>query len=163
MPEVIYSLDTSALIDGLERYYSPEVFSGLWEAVDDLIESGRCIASEEVWEEVKRKDEAAMSWAQPRRAKLFIPTDSAITAEVRSILQTYPRMVMSGGRRNRADPFVVATAKLRNATVVTGEGDNGNMTRPKIPFVCAEMGIPCIRFTDLISSENWTFGLISSS
>jgi hypothetical protein len=127
-----------------------------------LVTDGRLFASEEVWEEVKRKDERAKIWMEPRRAGLCIPTDAAITVKVAEILEAFPRLVMSGGRRNRADPFVVAVAELKGATVVTGEGNDGNESRPKIPYVCRERNIPCIRFTDLIGAEDWTFGLSRS-
>jgi len=155
----LYSFDTSALIDGLERYYPAETFSGLWEAVDTLISDGRFFASAEVWEEIKKKDELVKKWADSRQSQVFVGTDAIVTLEVQKILETFPRLVMSGGRRNRADPFVVAIAKLRKATVVTGEGNDGSMNRPKIPFVCQEMKIPCVTFTEFISSEQWKFAL----
>jgi Domain of unknown function (DUF4411) len=88
-----------------------------------------------------------------RRGALCVPTNAEVTRKVADILEAYPRLVMSGGRRNRADPFVIALAELQNATVVTGEGNDGNLSRPKIPFVCRERSIPRIRFTELIASE----------
>ena len=59
--------------------------------------------------------------------------------------------------RNRADPFVIALAELRGATVVTGEGSDGTERRPKIPYVCQQRDIPCIRFLQFIQDEGWTF------
>lgn len=32
----VYSVDTSALIDGLERYYPEDTFPALWERIDEL-------------------------------------------------------------------------------------------------------------------------------
>jgi len=159
MMTTLYSFDTSALIDGLERYYPAETFDGLWEAVDALIKEGRFFASAEVWEEVKKKDEAVKQWASSRKEDLFVETDATIALEVQGILSSFPRLVMSGGRRNRADPFVVAVAKLREATVVTGEGNDGSTNRPKIPFVCQRLRIPCVTFTEFISAEQWKFAL----
>jgi hypothetical protein len=60
--------------------------------------------------------------------------------------------------RNRADPFVIAVAQLRSATVVTGEGSDGTTNRPKIPYVCDDLGVGCFRFLDVIKAENWVFG-----
>jgi hypothetical protein len=59
--------------------------------------------------------------------------------------------------RNRADPFVIALARMRGATVVTGEGSDGTANRPKIPFVCEQLGINCVRFLDVVTLEGWTF------
>ena len=154
-----YSVDTSALIDGLERYYPASTFAGLWEAIDVLVTEGRFVVSAEVWEEVKKKDEVVKDWVEPRQDNLVVPTTATIAQEVQAILNRFPRMVMTGGRRNRADPFVVAVAKLQGATVITGEELDGNDRRPKIPFVCKELGVDCIRFTDLIVEEQWKFTL----
>lgn len=151
-----YSADTSALIDWLERYYPPESFPAIVGKIDELIEAGRLFISEEVWEEVQAKDEAAKLWCEPRKDRLVVPTDSAVAIEVRSILLTHKRLVMGLKGRNRADPFVIAVAKQRNAIVLTGE-QGGTDNRPKIPYVCEQMGIECVGFLELIRREGWRF------
>ena len=152
-----YSLDTSALIDGLERYYPQDSFPALWERMDHLVEEHRAMMSEEVWEEIKSKDAVVQAWCEPRKDVLISPTTVEVAREVQGILSTYPRLVMNMKNRNRADPFVIAVAKLRSAVVVTGEGSDGTATRPKIPFICEQMGIPCIRFTEIVTREGWQF------
>ena len=121
MNEPKYCIDTSWLIDWLERYYPPAAFPAIIGKIDALIDEGRLFLSEEVWEEVQAKDEVAKEWCSPRKDKLVVPTDSAVAIEVRSILQTHKRLVMNLKNRNRADPFVIAVAKLKDAIVVTGE------------------------------------------
>jgi hypothetical protein len=122
-------------IDWLERYYPPAAFPAIVTKVDELIDDGRLFLTEEVWFEVQAKDEAAKDWCTPRKDKLIVPTDEAVAIEVRSILETHKRLVMNLKNRNRADPFVIAVAKLKRAIVVTGE-NGGNENRPKIPYVC---------------------------
>lgn len=152
----LYSVDTSALIDGLERMYFESSFPGIWEYVADLIVEGRFFISHEVWEEAKKRDAVVKGWcAKDTTGKLIVPTTPAVANEVKRILGANERMVMNMKGRNRADPFVIAVARLKGATVVTGEGSDGNESRPKIPYVCARMGIPCIRFADLIKGEGW--------
>lgn len=152
----LYSVDTSALIDGLERYYFEAAFPGLWENITDLVAAGRFFISEEVWVEAQKRDQVVKEWCErDHGGSLIVPTDASIANEVKRILTDNERMVMTMKGRNRADPFVVAVARLKGATVVTGEGSNGNDMRPKIPFVCAKLGIPCIRFTDVIRQEGW--------
>ncbi len=73
-----------------------------------------------------------------------------------SILDIHERLVMSGRGRDRADPFVIAVGLLKSATVVTGE-KGGTQNRPKIPFVCDDLGIPCFGLIDLIRQEDWVF------
>jgi hypothetical protein len=59
--------------------------------------------------------------------------------------------------RNRADAFVIAVARVRGAVVVTGEGPDGNENRPKIPFICQNLKIRCVRFLDIVRLEGWKF------
>lgn len=154
---VKYSFDTSAIIDGLERYYPQDSFPAFWSKVDNLIEENRLLISEEVWEEVKDYDKPAKDWLEGRKTTVLIPTDDTVAVEVRTILGQYPHVVKSFKNRNRADPFVVAVARIHEAVVVTGEGDDGNEKRPKIPFVCLQLGMRCIKLIDLIRLERWQF------
>jgi hypothetical protein len=150
-------VDTSALIDGLERYYPEHNFPALWAEVDKLIHARRFVISEEVLDEAQRKTLAAKDWCEARKGTIVVATDAAIALEVRRILQLHPNLVKGMKGRNRADPFVVAVASLSGATVVTGEGSDGTADRPKIPYVCAQLGVPSIRLTDLIRLEGWIF------
>jgi hypothetical protein len=154
----IYSLDTSALLDGLERYYPEPSFPALWERVDDLIADGRLVASEEVLEEAKKKDALAKAWFEARDPTAFVvATDADITGRVQAILLAYPRLVKEMKGRNRADAFVIAVAQARAATVITGEGGDGNDNRPKIPYICEQMGMDCFRLVGVIKEEGWRF------
>lgn len=152
-----YSIDTSALIDGLERYYPERAFRSLWQKMDELINEGRLFISEEVWLEVKAKDAVARAWCEPRLHSLMVPTDAKEAREVRRILERHERLVMAMKGRNRADPFVIAIGRLLDAIVVTGEGSDGTANRPKIPYICRDLGLPCIGITDLILQEDWVF------
>jgi Domain of unknown function (DUF4411) len=153
-----YSFDTSALIDGRERYYPVESFPALWQQIDELVEQRRLFISEEVWEEAHKRDEPVAEWCDGHgKEALVITTDAAVAQEVQAILEQNPRLVMNMKGRNRADPFVVAVARLRTATVVTGEGSDGTPDRPKIPYVCGQYEIPCLRFLDVIRAEGWRF------
>lgn len=157
MTQVVYSVDTSALIDGLERYYPESNFPALWRKIDELVIDARFLISEEVWEEIKQKDEIVKVWAEPRLKDIMVETDSAIARETKILLKKFPRLVMNLKGRNRADPFVISMALVRSATVVTGEGSDGTEKRPKIPFVCKSRKVVCIRFLDLIKAEGWRF------
>lgn len=159
VPLLPYSVDTSALIDGLERYYFEDAFPGIWGKVWELVAADRFFISEEVWEEAQKKTGVVKAWCeQDTTGKLIVPTNGAIAREVKAILAGTPKMVMNMRGRNRADPFVLAVARLRGATAVTGEGSDGTEDRPKIPFVCGKLGIPCKTFSELIRIEGWRFG-----
>jgi len=53
-----------------------------------------------------------------------------------------------------ADPYVIALAKIKNATVITQESPSNS---GKIPYVCYEMGIPCMNLDKLMLSNKWQF------
>jgi hypothetical protein len=147
------------LLDGLERYYPEPMFPGLWKRVDDLIDEGRFRLSEEVWEEARVRDAVTKAWCDGRgKGALVVPTDPAVALEVQQILTQYPKLVANMKGRNRADAFVIAVARLQGAVVVTGEGPDGNQNRPKIPYICGQLGVQCVRFIDIVRLEGWTFG-----
>lgn len=152
-----YSVDTSALLDGWRRYYPPDVFPALWERLDGLIGLGHFRATEEVLEELKRKDDEIYAWAAERRESLFVPLDEAIQVEVAAILANHKKLVDTRQNRSAADPFVIALARLESCTVVTGERPTGSSERPNIPDVCGALGVRCIGLLELIRSEGWAF------
>ena len=152
-----YCIDTSALLDAWLRWYPPDLFPGLWDKLDQLINESRLIATEEVFIELSYKEDQLYKWAGERRDKLFIPLDDQIQIEVTAILTTFPKLVDQRPGKGIADPFVIALAKITNTIVVTGELPTSNLQRPKIPDVCDQLDLQCIKITELIRMEDWSF------
>jgi hypothetical protein len=153
---ILYSIDTSSLIEAWHRRYPRDVFQPLWDSIDDLIHRGTLRASEEVREELKRKDDELADWARDR-PDLFVEVDERNQLAVRAVLEAYPKLVNTQRGRGRADPFVIALAKVTASTVVTNEVALGSLERPRIPDVCDALGIRCINVLGLIRAEGWTF------
>jgi hypothetical protein len=59
--------------------------------------------------------------------------------------------------RSQADPFVIATARLTGATVITQERPSGNPGRPKIPDVCHGEDIRSRTLLQMILELGWQF------
>jgi hypothetical protein len=152
--EIVYSVDTSALIEG-RRNYPLQVFPSVWAAIEGLIVSGRLIAAQLVRDELERKDDEVYKWARAQHG-LFVPFDRPQEIEAKLILSVHGRMVDERKNRNRADPFVIALAKARQCTVVTEEfeGHSGNL---RIPYVCQQYGIDCVNLLELMGREGWRF------
>ena len=67
-----------------------------------------------------------------------------------------PGLIDGDAERNRADPFVVALARLRNGIVVTKERPRrGSTGRLKIPDACAELDIPCLDWFEFLRGIGW--------
>ena len=151
----IYSIDANAMIYAWIEAYRPESFASFWQRLDELIEAGRARISEEVLEEVRRKEDGLYAWLHAR-SKAIVPHTDDVQANVTRILATHPLLVKQRKNRSGADPFVIAVAMCERATVVSQEGSGSDST-PKIPDVCKAYGIPLIRLGGLISAEGWRF------
>lgn len=151
-----YSFDTSAFLNPWNRDYPPDIFGSLWEGFDDLIQSGRLLATEEVLEELRRKDDEMYRWALDRR-QMFVPLHGLIQQAVIGILAEYPRLIDNRRNRSGADPFVIALAQVEDCTVVTCETRTNSLIRPHIPDVCDALNIRCIDVVGLIREQGWNF------
>jgi len=144
-------------MDAWVRWYPEEMFPTLWEKVDALIDEGRLISSEEVLQELERKEGHTLyEWARKRHG-LFLPLDDGIQTCASQIMTSHPRLVDGRTGKSFADPWVIATAHTNDCIVVTGEKPTGSPERPKIPDVCRDMRIRCFSFVELIRQERWRF------
>jgi hypothetical protein len=150
-----YSLDTSSAVEPWQRRYPSDVFPTLWNTyLPGLIASGDLNASEEVHQELSRQDDDVLAWAESQPG-LFVELDGAVQSAVKAILGSHSTLVDIRSGRSGADPLVIALAQVNGATVVTEE--QPKPTKPRIPDVCAALGVPCINMLDLIRSEGWHF------
>lgn len=151
-----YSIDTSAILDGWRRYYPPDVFPPLWNRIEGLIAKGQLVAVEEVLHELRKKDDEVTEWARNNKG-LFVPIDQDVQIALAEILSRFDRLVNTQRNRSSADPWVIALAKAKGCTVITGETPSGNLRRPKIPDVCAALGIRAISLLRLFREQQWVF------
>ena len=95
-----YSLDTSALLDGLVRYYPEAHFPRLWREIDALIDGGRLVVSSEVHEELKFHEDVACDWVTARASRLVAGTDGIIEVEQGFRFETATRITVLRLGRN---------------------------------------------------------------
>lgn len=148
----VYIIDACALIDAAKHYMlNKKTFSSIWEKLEDLIREGVLISSIEVKDEVK--DEDIATWLS-RNSNMFIPLTEEVQKETIKILRDYPRLIKLTSKGNsNADPFLLATAILYNAIIVTNETPAGeNATVRKIPDVCKSLDIGWMNLNEFISS-----------
>lgn len=153
---MIYSIDTSAWLDGWARDYPPDVFPSLWDKLAECVATGALKCSEEVYVELEKKDDGIHDWLKARK-EVVVPITEDVQAIVAELLSEYPRLVDTHKNRSQADPFVIATAESLGAVVVTGEKARGKLDTPKIPDVCEVRQIRCITFLEMLRELGWKF------
>jgi len=137
-----WCLDSSALINPWNRYYAPDITPWYWRGLPPMVGDGRVILSEEVRDEVERQDDRLREWARANISSWHPLTDD-VQDVVTEIMSKWGKLVDHRKDRSRADPFVIATAKVVGATVVTDE-KYGSAKDPRIPYVCNGLSVRCI-------------------
>jgi len=156
---MMYVFDTGAFIV-LKNYY-PAAFPSLWERIDAGAASGEVVSVREVFNELHNYNDAdfIQEWAKQHRAIFASPTNDELLIVQRilaiphfqSLIGT--KAILKG--TPVADPFVVAAAKSKGATVVTQEGLKPNAA--KVPNVCHHFGVPCLNLEAFMVQQGWTF------
>lgn len=146
-------------MDGWSRHYPPDVFPSLWEKVEELVNDGRFLISEEVYSELLRKDDDLAAWVKERKKLVLVATCQKVQKSV-SLLMQHPehsKLVDVNRNRGQADPFVIAVAQVRDSQVVTGEIFDLKRKNPRIPDVCHQLGVPWCSFLGIAKGEQWQF------
>jgi predicted nucleic acid-binding protein len=148
-----FCLDTDVFIDAT-KIYPRDVFRRVWETLETWADEDRIIAPEEVLGELERVDDDTSQWAR-RHKHIFKARDETVQTALAGILERFPGIVRPDDPFPSADAWVVAQAKARDAIVVTKENPSrGPGGAPKIPDVCRELGVPCMKLLDLIREMN---------
>jgi hypothetical protein len=152
-----YVLDSSVLIEAYQRNHPPDVNESFWHRLNTLVVSGHARMPDEVYREIERKADGLLDWCKARKDVLVMAIEEREQQAVADVLAGHPRLVDTKKNRSMGDPWVIAFAKVHGATVVTEEIPAGNLAVPRIPDVCASLGIPCMNTLGLIRAERWKF------
>jgi hypothetical protein len=152
----VYVFDTSSLVGAWVRLYPPDTFPAVWERLHDLATAGNLLVPEEVYEELRAQEDDLLAWVKQRADAVIVETRRAVMLEARAILADHEGLTKTGTGRGKADPFVIALARLRGCPVVTQE-QGGSAAKPRIPYVCADRGVTCMSMLDVIRAEGWRF------
>jgi hypothetical protein len=174
---MIYSVDTSALIE-LDNTYSYEVFPSLWDIhIINIAKSGKFLSSEEVKDDLKRGDDWLYQWLMNNCSEIFVPSTTQIGFRLTKIMNQFPNFGnVEKPNKNYSDPFVVALAldipnlsslfpdlfhearSIEDVMVITYENATGNLNGPRIPDICKELGIRIGKLIDVFKQEKIVIG-----
>lgn len=154
-----FVFDTSSF--RILRHYYPNRFPSVWTGLEDLVAGGEVVSTREVFNELERFDDPGplLEWVKKHREIFTTPTNEE-TDFVARIFQVAHFRSLIGQKsiligRPVADPFVVAAAVVRDATVVTQEVFKENAA--KIPNVCRHFGIACLNLEQFMTHHRWNF------
>ncbi len=156
---MIFIVDTSSF--SVFRNYYPSAFPSFWEGVNALVEDGTIRSVKEVFNELQNDNRVAFiqEWASEHRGIFFTPTQAEIEA-VKAIL-AIPHFQAVIDKRSLlkgtpvADPFIVASARVNDAVVITEESMRPNAA--KIPNICDHFAVECHNLEWLIEQQGWKF------
>lgn len=140
----MYVFDSSAFINGARHHYYLNTMAAVWDLVEVAIEDGRVIVPREVFREVTFQEDDVSELLKRHKDAVVEPPE-----EVQSLAGIYQQRFFSGSElRDRADPWIMAEAEVRGATIVTYEGItfSGAAARgsaQKLPAICAQVGLKC--------------------
>ncbi|MDP1955643.1 MAG: DUF4411 family protein [Polaromonas sp.] len=151
-----YVIDSNSLIR-LGQFY-PSRFPTLWQSIDILVASGRLISVKECVAEIEsfHKDDAIKTWVKAH-SKIFMPPTASEAIMVGEILKIpHFRSLISEVAllkgRPVADPFLVASAAVKRAIVVTEELEKPQAA--KVPNVCKHFGVNFLTLEQMMELEN---------
>ena len=155
MSSPLYCIDASALIE-LKDTYRQTTFKTLWENIGKLIADGVLISHKEVFKEITAGNDELVPWAKKHK-EIFLPIDQQQEEALKKVLTKFPNFADELRSKPFADPWVVALAMARNATVVMMEKHANRGGRPRIPDVCDAFTVPHIELPEWFEALKWEF------
>lgn len=146
----IYCLDSNALIEPWNKYYTVERCPEYWDIIDQLAQQGTVFCALEVKHEIEKSDDGLKKWIHDK-PYLFREETPEVNANIRLVLAKFPELIDSSKNRSMADPWVIAHAMSDKAIVVTKELPNGSASKKiKIPDVCNAFGVEWMNDFDFV-------------
>lgn len=167
---ITYEIDTNVFIEAKNRYYRFDMPPGrwFWDLIDRAVVAGIAQSAERMCAELTPAKDELTIWAAGHGDEFWIPPDSAILTEVKTLVEWAQHRVTGGptGLKQSAvdefaggDVFLVATAAARGLTVVTHElSSPAARKRIMIPDACAAIGLPCVDPWTMLQDLNTRLG-----
>jgi len=156
---MIYVFDSSSF--RVINHYFPERFPSFWKLLDEYVLKGQIISVREVYNELERQGikPYLKTWVKVNK-KIFLEPNEEEGIFIREIFTISHFKNLIGNKqilngRPNADPFVISSARIKKACVVTEESKMPNAAR--IPNICEHFKIDCIDIEGFMERESWEF------
>lgn len=160
----MYLLDANIFIQAKNFYYSFDICPGFWDWMDQVCPDGEVKSIRKVCDELCDGTDDLADWIKDRkRDGRFLENDDEETQRAFREVAAF----VQGGRykqtaKNRflekADPWLVAKARMLGAVVVTHEVPAPDaLNRVPLPNICEEFGVEVIDTYDLLRRNSTLF------
>jgi len=156
-----YAVDNDVLII-LMRYYPPDkaAYHAIWDEIEALIKQKCIFSTIVVYDDIMRylgKDDRLKKWAISHKKRFFIFPDEETWQFAQDIVRKFPDLVdrkkLETGEPD-ADPFLIALAKSKGATIVTQERKD---LPNKIPMVASHYNVKSIDLHEFFEERKLKF------
>lgn len=147
-----------------DRKFRKDVYDKLWEHMASQISGGIITSTEEVYRELKESnDPKFLKWLDAHKGNLYVEDDIPVINLAKKILDKHPEILFHKSKKNGADAFVVATAKIYGLAVISEEirESEANLRSGacvKIPNICDELEVKCYSILDYCKKEGIKLG-----
>ena len=158
-------LDANTYVQAKNLHYQMSFCPAYWDWLDEQFESGQLASIMSIYHGLTGQDDELSQWVKKRKVH-FLPVESeqiqdqfGVVAQHVSELEGKKAEHISDFL-DKADPWLIAAAFARGATVVTHEVSVAdNSSKVKIPNVCAAFGVPYVTTYQLLNSLKARFVL----
>ena len=157
-------MDSNSFITPSNQYYQFSIARSFWDKIENHIVDGDIAILDAVFEEIKKGEDDLSEWIKGITITNYISRKDPIIIQNYSNILKYIQesgyyksiALKEWSRYECADPWLIATAKAHNLTIVTFESKKGLLQKrqpsaqPKIPNVAAEFGVRCCSLFDMM-------------
>jgi len=142
-----YLLDANVLIEAKNQHYGMDFCPAFWRWLSDSHADGQVFSVVEVRDELT--DPEISPWVAVQSPGFFLPTDPEVVGARHSIElwardMQFTREAVRGFMKS-ADSALIAFAVAHGHAVVTMERSSGSKRKVKIPDVCKDFNVRCIK------------------
>jgi predicted nucleic acid-binding protein len=147
-----------------DRKFRKDIYDTLWTHMASQILGGTITSTEEVFRELKESnDPKFQQWLDSHKGYLYVEDDQAVITIATEILNKHPEILFQKGKKNGADAFLVATAKVYGLSVISEENREPeanlrNGACVKVPNLCDEQNVKCYSILDYCAKEGIKLG-----
>lgn len=164
----MYLLDSNVFIQAKNFYYGFDICPGFWDWMDRAVSACDARSIETVYDELADGNDELAKWIKDRKgdSRFLMVTDLATQTVFREIAAYVQRGPYQAGAKAqflaKADPWLVAKAKVIGATLVTHEKPSVDAKRRvPLPNICDAFGVPYTDIFTLLRNQTASFRLVA--